>query len=159
MAQVEQRHLLGKSNCAIALELGVSEATVRSDLARCDELYRERVGADVEQSRAVAIRRLEGVIGLARESYEWDKAREDAVLFGDTVGTGGDGKPRRVLRDDKGSAQFRSNKAAALSVIEKAAMDIAKLQGLVVDKVSPTNPDGTALDLASLILKVRADGS
>lgn len=158
MQIVDRLHLLGKPNTAIALELDppVDEATVRNDLKRISELYRERVGDAHDVLLADAIRRLENVMRLGIEAYVWDKDCEDAVLFGGDQIDAAEGSPKRtVYRDQKGSAQFRGNKAAALAVVERAAMGIAKLQGLVVDKVAPSNPDGSPLDLAALILKAR----
>lgn len=155
----EMRHLRGWSTHRIAAELGCSHMTIVRDLKNCDELYREQTAGEIESQRERAIRRLEFVAAKGLEAYEWDRSCERAVLFGGDVDDEDIDERLRVTRDQKGSAQFRGNKAAALGVIEKATMGIAKLQGLVVDKVSPTNPDGTALDLASLILKARADGS
>jgi hypothetical protein len=151
----ELRYLHGWSVPRIAVELGVSHTTIERDLLHCDELYRERQGETVEAQRNAVIRRLEFVAAKGLEAYEWDKSCERAVLFGGDIDDAEMDERLRVIRDQKGSAQFRGNKAAALSVTEKAAMDIAKLQGLVVEKAALTDGDGNSL--AELILKARSD--
>jgi hypothetical protein len=93
------------------------------------------------------------VRGLA--AAEFDEDAERAVLYGETR----DGETVRVQRDEKGSASFRGNKSAALNVARQAAMDQAKLMGLVVEKVSPTDSEGKTLDLAALMLKAREDAA
>lgn len=156
MQEVDRLHLLGRANTSIAITLGVDESTIRYDLKRINELYRERVADSHEELLGQAIRRLEHVMRLGLEAYDWDLECEDAVLFGGDQIDGAEGNGKRVVyRDQKGSAQFRGNKAAALQVAAKAAMDIAKLQGLVVDKVAPTGADGKTLDLAALVLRLR----
>lgn len=47
LPKVERLHLAGYSGYAIAAEVGMSEATVRDDLKRIQELWRERIGGEV----------------------------------------------------------------------------------------------------------------
>jgi flagellar motor protein MotB len=127
LVEVERRHLAGMSNRAIAAELGVSERRVRVDLERLQEIWLERVGSEVEQLRAQTVAELDDIKRLALEAYQHDREAELAVLYGEGA--------RLVQRDDKGSVQFRGNKAAALQAARQAIMDKAKLLGIVVDKV------------------------
>jgi hypothetical protein len=138
LPKVERMSLTGKSNRAIAAVLGVDEKTIRLDLDRLAELRREHLKAEQDDLRAEAIARLTDLYLRDVEYAELDNAREHAVLFGEPY-IDADGKMHDVSYDQKGSAQYRSNKAALLSAAEKAVMDIAKLQGLVVDKADLTS--------------------
>jgi hypothetical protein len=149
LPEVERRHLAGEANVWIAEAVGVDEITVRRDLKRLNELWLEQTAGEQAGLRAKAIRGLEEIGRRAIEAYQHDLACERAVLFGDAV----DG--RSVHYDDKGSARFSGRKDGALGVARQALMDIAKLQGIVVDKVAPTDADGNTLDLASLVQLAR----
>jgi hypothetical protein len=140
---VERRHLAGHTNMAIARDMGCDEGTIRGDLRRLNELWLERAGQSVDDLRAQAAAALLDIQRRAIAAAEFDEMCERAVLFGE-----GDAE---VERDHKGSAQFRGNKAAALTVARQAVMDTAKVFGIVVEKVAPTDADGKALDLASLM--------
>lgn len=133
LGQVERRHLAGQNNVAIAAALGVTEGTIRSDLARLSELWQERIQGQQEHLRAVVVRELDDVKRRALDAAEFDEAAERAVLFGQ-VDTDLLGDDARVHYDSDGRAQFRGNKAAALGVARQALMDRAKVLGLVVDK-------------------------
>lgn len=146
---VERLHLAGRPNVAIAAELDVDEITIRRDLDRLRELWLERTAAEQDANRARVLAELEDVRVRAIEAAEWDQACEKAVLFGGSI-EDEDG-PNSVYRDKKGSAQFRGNKAAALKVAHDATMSKAKIQGIVVDKVSPTDSDGKDLPLSELM--------
>lgn len=152
MREVERRHLAGDTNVALAAAIGVDEATVRNDLKRLQELWLERTHADQDANRARALAELEDVRTRALAAAEHDERMERAVLLGEPV-PDADGVPQYVYRDAKGSAQFRGNKAAALNVARSAAMDKAKLLGLVVDKVAPTNAAGEDLPLDELMAR------
>jgi hypothetical protein len=115
--QVEERHLASKTNLEIAKELGVRETTIRRDLKRLREIWRERLGAKREDLRARRVAELDNV-----------KRRADREATGE-------------------------NLIPALNVARGAIMDAAKLEGLVVEKVSPTDPEGGALDLSTLVRK------
>lgn len=134
LPRVERLHLAGRSNVAIAAALDVDEKTVRNDLDRLRELWLEQTRAEQGSMRAVVLARLEDVRTRALEAAEFDEMCERAVLFGDPIEDAEEGRRRTVHRDDKGSAQFRGQKAAALGVARQAAMDQAKLLGLIVDK-------------------------
>lgn len=157
LLRVERLHLAKWSNRRIAAELSVDEKTIRKDLAHLSELWLDRTSATQDHLRAEALAKLEDVRVRALEAAEFDERMEWAVLTNESLGENGQGELIKVHHDDKGGAQFRGNKSAALNVARAATMDQAKIQGIVVDKVSPTNPDGTPLDLAALILKARAD--
>jgi hypothetical protein len=152
LTEVERRHLRGDTNTAIADALRVTEATIRNDLARLKELWLERTGDDVANLKAQAVAELEDVRRRALHAAEFDEQMERAVLLGEKI------DDHSVYRDDKGSAQFRGNKAAALAQARQAAMDKAKVLGIVVDKVIPTDGDGKTLDLAALVLRAREKG-
>lgn len=141
LAEVDRRHLRNESANAIALAIGVSATTVRTDLRRLEELYRERAGDTVAMQREEAIRRLEAIERLAIDAYVSDRELEEAVVFGATPGGR---RPREGTR-------FVGRKDGALAVARQARMDIAKLQGIVVDKVAPTTGDGDDLPLAELM--------
>lgn len=143
---VERRHLAGHTNMAIARDLGVTEGTVRTDLKKINELWLERAGQSVNDLRAQAAAALLDIQRRALAAADFDEMCERAVLFGDGP---------EIRRDDKGSAQFRGNKAAALTVARQAAMDTAKLYGIVIDKVAPTDAEGRTLDLAALVALAR----
>ena len=135
LRDVERRHLAGQTNVAIGDALGVDEATVRNDLKRLAELWLEQTKAEQAEQRARVLAELEDVRTRAIAAAEFDERCERAVLFGD----------EQVYRDDKGSATFRGNKAAALGQARQATMDKAKILGIVVDKASLAGPDGAPL--------------
>lgn len=153
LQQVEPLVLEGQHNTAIAAALGVSEATIRSDRKRLQELWLEAVGGDVRARRAARIAQLEDLARHALHAALFDERMERAVLLGEPI----DGV--QVYRDHKGSAQFRGNKAGALQAARQALMDAAKVEGLVVDKLSPTDDRGRTLDLASLMALARQQGT
>lgn len=144
VADVDRRRLQGETIAGIATALGIDEWTVKLDRRRATLMFRERIGGDVAEQRNDAVRLLEGIAQRAIAAYEHDLACERAVLFGDEV----DG--RSVRYDDKGSARFSGRKDGALNVARQALMDIAKLQGLVVEKVAPTDADGNTLTMAQV---------
>jgi hypothetical protein len=154
LAAVERLHLARWTNVAIARELSISENTVRLDIKRLGELWIERLGDDVVTRRSRRIAQLEDLAARAVAAAEFDERMERAVLLGEDM-EGKDGEQRFVQRDAKMSAQFRGNKAAALQAARQAVMDAAKLEGLVVDKVAPTDGDGNPLTLAALIMAAR----
>lgn len=124
LRDVERRHLSGQTNVAIAAALDVDEITVRRDLDRLRELWLEQTKESQADLRAQMLAKLEDVRVRALQAAEFDERCERAVLFGD----------EQVYRDDKGSATFRGNKAAALGQARQATMDQAKLLGLVIEK-------------------------
>lgn len=144
---VERHHLAGKPNTAIAAKLGVDEGTIRNDLKRLQELWLERAGKSVVELRAEAVAELDGLKVRAIEAAEFDEAAERAVLYGEDA----DGNGVSVLRDARGKAEFRGQKSASLNVARQAVMDKARVQGIIVDKISPTDEEGKTLDLATLI--------
>src|SRR5688500_11817190 len=149
---VERRHLAGLSNYRIADALGIAEATVREDLKRIRQVWRERTGESIEHLKAQAIAELEDVRQRALAAAEWDQMCEKAVLFGGSIDDeDGDETVLSVYRDLKGSAQFRGNKAQALNTARQASMDKAKVLGIVVDKQALTNPDGNQLTIDDLM--------
>ena len=136
LQRVEAMQFEGRPNTVIAEELGVDEGTVRNDLKRLAELWRERIGAQAEHLRAEAVAELTDVKRRALAAAAFDEMCERAVLFGfDAVGTA-----VWVQRDEKGSAQFRGNKAAALNTARQSVMDRAKVLGLIVEKQEHTTP-------------------
>lgn len=187
LPEVERRVLDGMHNTAIAAELGVSEATIRNDRKRLQELWLEQAGGEVRIRRLVRISQLEALHERAVRAATFDEQMERAVLFDEAAGwvecPGGvdhspmgdlepldpgandalkckapHRMPLRVKRDFKGSATFRGNKSAALNVARQALMDAAKIEGLVVDKVSPTDDQGRTLDLAALMALAKQGG-
>ena len=54
LPKVEDLHIKGALNTQIARALNVDEITIRRDLKRLNTLWKERVGADVEEQRARA---------------------------------------------------------------------------------------------------------
>ena len=157
LPEVEARHLRRMPRALIAQELRISEATVKRDLAHIGELWRERVGVDVADLKARAVRELDGLRELAMTALAFDQAAERAVLFDEPVTLGG--RQLRVYRDAKGSAEFRSSKAALIAQARQAVMDQAKLLGLVVEKVSPTNAAGGDLPFTITIARIANDGN
>src|SRR5262244_2591229 len=81
MARVERMWVARRTNVAIARELGVDEKTVRVDLQRLAELWRERVGDVQEDLRAKKVAELDEVIRQALETAEKDDAYERGVLL------------------------------------------------------------------------------
>lgn len=135
LPEVERRHLAGWPNTRIAKELGVSEATIRLDVGRLAVLWRERIGDEQEIIRARLTAELEDARLRALEAAEWDRDAEAAVLYG--VPHPEHGTP---YRDDKGKAEFRGQKAAAINAARQATMDKAKLNGLIVEKQEHQTP-------------------
>ena len=153
---VERRHLAGDTNVAIAAGLRISEATVRDDVKRLQELWLERTASAQDENRARVLAELEDVRVRSLKAAEWDEMCERAVLFDDLPeadATTLDGKPARrsVYRDAKGSAQFRGNKAAALAQARQATMDKAKILGIDVSKVAITDSQGDDIPLDALM--------
>lgn len=130
LPRVEAAHLAGKSNVAIAAEMGLAEVTIREDLKRLNSIWKERVAGDQEQLRAAKVRQLEDIHRRAVAAAEFDERAERAVLYGHDE----DGARVSVERDAKGAAQFRGQKAQALNVARQAVMDQAKVLGLIVEK-------------------------
>ncbi len=156
---VERRHLKGEPNTGIAVALGVDEGTIRNDIKRLRELWLDRTGAQIEDLRARKIAELQDIYHRAIDAAEFDEMCERAVLFDDPLVPNyelpASQRTIRVHRDEKGAAQFRGNKAAALAQARQAVMDQAKVLGLIVDKVAPTNGNGADLDLATLLRLAR----
>lgn len=151
MCTVERLHLAGRTNVSIAAELDVDEITIRRDIERLRQLWLERTQDEQDDLRALVLARLEDVRTRALAAAEFDEMCERAVLFGEPNPDPQEGERRTVYRDDKGSASFRGNKAAALNAARQATMDQAKLLGLVVDKVAPTNSAGEDIPLDALM--------
>ena len=133
LPQVERLHLRRVPNTTIAAQLGVAEVTIRRDIERLNELWRERISGEQATMRAQIVAELDDTRERALAQAEWDEACERAVLFGEAHPTLG-----RIRTDDKGSAQFRGAKAQSTNVARQATMDKAKVLGLVVDKAEVT---------------------
>ncbi len=135
LVAVEAAHLAGRSNRAIGRELGVDDRTIRRDLDRIRELWRERIGESIEDLKAKAVAELEDIKRRALAAADFDENTERAVIFGD----GPDGG--KVVRPEKGSVSFHGNKAAALNVARQAVMDQCKILGILVDRTetAPVN--------------------
>ncbi len=155
LPKVERLHIRGDTTRAIAAAVGISEITVRRDIGRLNELWIEHIQQNQETLRSQVVANLEDVRRRALAAAEFDEAAERAVLYGQTA----EGEYVTVERDQKGAAQFRGAKAQSLNVARQASMDQAKVLGIVVDKVAPTDANGQTLDLASLILKARDDAN
>jgi hypothetical protein len=156
IGRVMRLHLRRVPNTQIATELGVDEATVRRDIERGNHLWQDHIKLDRDILTARIVAELDDTRERALAAAEWDQACERAVLFDqweepDILQALGDRRRPRIYRDKKGAAQFRGNKAAALTVARAATMDKAKLLGLVVDKVAPTNSQGDDLTLDDLM--------
>jgi hypothetical protein len=65
LRQVEHLHLQRVPQAAIAQQLGVSVRTVRRDIARCEQLWREHAAEDVVRARARLLRQLDAVLAHA----------------------------------------------------------------------------------------------
>lgn len=146
LPEVERRHLLGEPGTSIAKALGLNEITIRRDLDRLRELWIERTQNKQEVMRAELVAHLEDVRRRALATAEFDEQAERAVLYGEDR----NGRPLMVTRDQKGSAQFRGQKAQSLNVARQATMDEAKVLGLIVEKVAPTDADGNTLSMAQV---------
>lgn len=155
MERVERLHLTGWTQQRIADHLGASLATIKRDIKRLSELWRERVQSTQEDIRGRIVAGLEQVAVKAFEAAEFDEKCERAVLFGDAVEIASETKS--VHRDDNGAASFKGNKVGALGLARQAIMDQAKILGVVVDKIAPTDPHGNGLDLASLAALAREE--
>lgn len=123
-------HLAGKSGRAIAAVLGLDEGSIRGDLKRLQELWQERIKEEAVVLRSQVAAELADLKVRALDAAAFDEAAERAVLYG----TDAAGKDVVIRRDDKGSAQFRGQKASALNVARQAVMDRAKVLGVVIDK-------------------------
>lgn len=153
LRSVERMKLDGWSNLRIATSLGVVEATIRNDVRRLEEMWLEALGSTQEALRAAKVAELTEVYRRAIASAEFDQACERAVLFGDQVDF--DGEKKEVLRNADGEATFKGNRVGALNVARQAIMDIAKVLGLIVEKVAPTDAQGNDLSLADLAARAR----
>jgi hypothetical protein len=140
LAKVERAHLRGNSQRDIGAALGVDEKTIRNDLDRIHELWKDRVTGELETLKAQAIAELDDVRQRALAAAEFDEQAERAVLYGDSVDDDeatdlqGRSFKNRVVRDFKGSASFKGNKSGALNTARQASMDKAKVLGIIVDR-------------------------
>lgn len=155
MRSVERMKLDGWSNLRISTSLGVAEATIRNDVRRLEGLWIEALSSTQQALRAAKVTELTEVYRRTIAAAEFDQACERAVLFGDEVDLDGDGKTRQVLRNADDEASFKGNKVGALNVARQAIMDIAKVLGLIVEKVAPTDAQGNDLSLAELAARAR----
>lgn len=163
MRKVGEMHLAGRPYQEIATAVGVSLPTVRKDVERLSKGWREQAFGELEDMRARAIVELTQIKVKALEAAGFDLTAESALLFGvNPDGTKLAHELQRPEHYDKegnitgyGSISFRGNKSAALQAARATIMDIAKLQGIVVDKVSPTDAKGNTLDLATLVLRAQ----
>lgn len=155
LAKVDRLRLHGWPNTRIAAHLDVDEATIRRDRQRLEHLWRERIQDQQVNMRAEIVAKLEDTRLRALDAAEWDQECEAAVLYGE-ASPDGKGGTRRVYRDDKGAAQYRGQKAQSLNVARQSAMDQAKVLGVIVEKVAPTDADGNTLDLVTLLQLARA---
>lgn len=143
LLEVERRHLAGQPNTLIAAALGVDEGVIRGDLKRLRTLWLERIGAAQEDLRAQKLAELLDIKQRALTAAEFDLQAESDVLYNDSLAPDHEGGPsRRVVRDERGRAEFRGQKAQALNVARQAVMDAAKLLGLVLDKAEIAGPGG-----------------
>lgn len=142
-----------ETNVAIAAALFVDEGTVRNDIKRLQELWLEQTKHEQALLRAQVVAKLHHAQELSLEAARFDQDAERAVLYGADK----DGKPVSIERDEKGSASFKGNKAAALANYRQAVMDEAKVLGIIVDKAALTDAQGNGLTLAALIAIARKD--
>lgn len=158
---VARRHLKGEPNTGIAAALGVDEGTIRNDIKRLRELWLDRTGAQIEDLRARKIAELQDIYHRAIDAAEFDEMCERAVLFDDPLVPNyelpASQRTIRVHRDEKGSAQFRGNKAAALAQARQAVMDQAKVLGLIVEK-QDTTLNGSQEFIAAMMRWGAGDG-
>lgn len=158
MVEVERRYLRGEYNTHIAAALEVHESTVREDIKRLNQLWKDRAGEQVNDMRAARFAELENVKRMALASFDFDMEALAAVLYNEGPdgerlpgGTAAvqeeDGGPvkivdlpgRNVYRDKDGKAQYKADKVAALATYRQAVMDQAKLYGLVIEKKDVTS--------------------
>lgn len=151
--RVEPLHAAGWPSARIAEQLGVSPRTIRQDVDRLATLWIERVGATQDEHRGRLVAQLDETVRRSFAAAELDDACTRAVLFGEPVVI--DGKEVEVVRDRNGVARFSSQRVAALNAAREAIVSEAKLLGLIVDKVAPTDASGETLDLASLAAAAR----
>lgn len=153
LQRVERLRLDGWSNLRIAGELGVAESTIRNDVKRLEGIWLEGLCATQDRLRAARVAELTELYRRALASADFDQACERAVLFGEEIVI--EGTKKAVLRNADGEATFKGNKVGALNVARQAVMDIAKIMGLIVDKVAPTDSEGNTLTLADLAARAR----
>jgi DNA-binding CsgD family transcriptional regulator len=153
LQRVERMRLDGWSNLRIAAALDVAEGTIRNDVRRLEDLWLESLCDNQERLRAARVAELTELYRRAIASADFDQLCERAVLFGGEVDL--EGVKKLVLRNADGEATFKGNKVGALNVARQAVMDIAKIMGLIVDKVAPTDGKGNDLTLADLAARAR----
>jgi hypothetical protein len=128
LAEVERRHLDGENNTQIARALGVSEATIRNDLARLSELWVARIQDRQEELRAAAYRQLEEIYQRAMAAFRAGWEAESIALFGVDL----EGQPAEIIRDRRGRVHgLAHDKAQLLDVARRATIDAARLMGLL----------------------------
>ena len=121
MQRVEEMHITGKSNRAIARELGVDERTVRTDLQRLQQVWEERLGQRVVELRARCVAMLDGIYRQAMQNAERDRQYEAYVLFGIVP----DDTDAATLAPRDGRQSFKGDKAQSLDTARQAIMDQA----------------------------------
>src|SRR3954447_26819501 len=81
LPRVDRMRLAGKTQAEIARAIGISEATVRDDLKRVNDLWKERIQGEQADLRAEIVGELDDTRRRALEAAEWDQMCEAAVLF------------------------------------------------------------------------------
>jgi DNA-binding CsgD family transcriptional regulator len=172
LSRVERLRGERLSNVAIASRLGVNEGTVRDDLERLRQVWENQLGDEMLRLRAEAVADMDNVVRTTMAAIRADQHYTQAVLFGvTTVVTCAGGMQhqhsegvdpntsygevwsciaphkvrRRVYRDERGSATYRSNIGQLLQVVRQTNFDKAKIMGLVVNKQAATTGDGVDL--------------
>lgn len=165
------------SNHAIAQRLNIDVKTVRVDLKRLETLWQREVGLDTARLRTRKLIELQDLARRGLQAYEEDRKHVLAVLYdepfssydcpgGVSHGLDATGQPMpvcsekhtielRAYRDAKGSAAYKGQGVAALQLVRQTFMDIAKLQGLVIDKMAATDNAGN--DLGQVITQLFND--
>lgn len=133
---VDERVVQGQTNVAIAEALGVDEKTIRKDRARLQELWLEQAGGEVRRRRLLRIAQLEALHSDLLKVARRHERMLSAVLTGGKI----DGKV--VTRDQFGRVEIRVQTAQLLGQARAVLMDLAKIEGLVIEKIEHSGEIG-----------------
>jgi hypothetical protein len=134
--EVAHRYVRGQSQTEIALELGVTQGTISTDLKAIRQQWRESAVRDFDLAREEQLR---GIDAVQLEAWQaWDRSKkphQEATVEGE----GQKQKTRKRVRNQNGDPRY-------LEVVLRCIHGRRTLLGLdAPTKIAPTTPDGKPL--------------
>ena len=130
---VADAYIQGRTQAAIARDLGISQPTVSTDLKAIQTQWRESAIRDFDLLRERELQKLDRV---EREAWEaWERSQKPSQQS--VVSTSGDGqRTQNTVKDQSGDPRF-------LEAVHKCIAGRRALLGLdAPTRIAPTSPDG-----------------